>query len=93
MTIDTSHIEDVWFDHRIMDYLLKFTKVIHLSNRAKGLGSHLPFNHTDGEINLISFVKELKYRYKWSGTIVLEYMPDYHTKLIKNCKYVEKLLE
>jgi len=92
MTIDTSHIEDIWFDHRIMPYLLKFTKVIHLSNRAEGLGSHLPFNHPKGELNLVSFVKELKYKYKWNGIIVLEYMPEYSTKLIKNHNYVKKLL-
>ncbi|MFW9871837.1 MAG: hypothetical protein ACFFG0_01960 [Candidatus Thorarchaeota archaeon] len=92
MTLDTSHIEELWFDSKIMSYLLKFTKVIHLSNRAKGLGSHLPFNHQKGELNLVSFIRDLKYRYKWNGTIVLEYMPEYSHKLIKNCFYIKKLL-
>lgn len=92
MTIDTCHIEDIWFDHRIMPYLLKFTKVIHLSNRAKGIGSHLPFNHPKGELNLVGFVRDLKYRYNWSGTIVLEYMEEYSAKLIKNHSYIKKLL-
>jgi len=92
MTLDTSHIEDVWFDHKIMAYLLKFTKVIHLSNRAKGIGSHLPFNYSKGELNLVSFVRDLKYKYNWSGDIILEYMEEYSTKLIKNCNYVKKLL-
>lgn len=92
MTIDTSHIEELWFDPKIMSYLLKFTKVIHLSNKAKGLGSHLPFNDPRGELNLVSFVRELKYRYKWSGDIVLEYMKEYSSKLIKNHNYVKRLL-
>jgi hypothetical protein len=92
MTIDTCHIEDIWFDHKIMPYLLKFTKVIHLSNRAKGLGSHLPFNHPEGELKLVSFVRDLKHRYKWSGTIVLEYMKEYSHKLITNHNYVKTLL-
>jgi len=93
MVIDTSHLEDVWFDHKIMPYLLRYTKVIHLSNRSKEFGQHLPFNSSKGELNLVSYVRDLKYRYKWSGDIVLEYMPEYHDRLIKNCYYVKKLLE
>ncbi len=93
MTIDTCHIEDIWFDHKIMSYLLKYTKVIHLSNRAKGFGSHIPFNHPHGELKLVSFVRELKFKYKWSGYIVLEYMAEYQDKLLKNYNYVKRLLE
>jgi hypothetical protein len=92
MTLDTTHIEDVWYDHKIIRFLLQYTSVIHLSNRASGIGEHLPFNHVKGELPLIKFVRELKYQYKWSGDIVLEYMPEYHDKLIKNAKYLERLL-
>jgi len=92
MTLDTSHIETLWFDPKIMEYLLCYTNVIHLSNRAKGIGQHLPFNDSRGELNLISFVKDLDYKYKWSGNIVLEYMPEYHHKLYKNLKYLEELI-
>lgn len=92
MTIDTCHIEDIWFDHKILPYLLKFTNVIHLSNRAKGLGSHIPFNHPEGELKLVPFVRDLKYKYKWNGTIVLEYMKEHSHKLIKNLRYIESLL-
>ncbi len=91
--IDTSHIEDIWFDHKIMRTLLRFTNVIHLSNRAKGHGSHLPFNSPKGELNLVGFVRNLKYRYKWKGTIVLEYMPEYQHKLLKSYYYIQRLLE
>ena len=92
MTIDTSHIEDIWFDHRIMPMLLKYTTVLHLSNRAKGIGQHLPFNSMDGDLKLVGFVRDLKYRYNWSGDLVLEYMPDYKHKLMKNKTYIERLL-
>jgi len=92
MVIDTSHIEDLWFDPKIMEHLLCYTSVIHLSNRAKGIGNHLPFNDSRGQLNLVSFVRDLKYKYKWSGDIILEYMPDYHHKLYKNLKYVERLI-
>jgi hypothetical protein len=93
MTIDTTHIEDVWFDYKIMRHLLKYTSVIHLSNRAKGVGQHLPFNDPRGELELVKFVRELKHQYKWSGDIVLEYMGEYHHKLIKNAGYAERLLQ
>lgn len=93
MTIDTSHIEEIWFDYRIMSYLLKFTKVIHLSNRSKKFGQHLPFNHPSGELNLVKFVQDLKFRYKWNGVIVLEYMEEYRDKLTKNYNYVQRLVK
>ena len=92
MTIDTSHIETIWFDHRIMPMLLKYTTVLHLSNRAKGVGSHLPFNSEKGELKLVGFVRDLEHRYNWSGDLVLEYMPEYKDKLWKNKQYIERLL-
>ena len=92
MVIDTSHIEELWFDHRIMPMLLRHTPVIHLSNRAKGFGSHMPFNSADGELKLVGFIRDLKYRYNWNGDIVLEYMPEHKHKLMKNKKYIERLL-
>jgi len=92
MVIDTSHIETLWFDHKIMPTLLRYTPVIHLSNRAKGFGSHMPFNSEDGELKLVGFVRDLKHRYNWNGDIVLEYMPEHKHKLMKNKKYIERLL-
>ena len=92
MTLDTSHMESIWFDHKIMPTLLRYTSVIHLSNKARGVGSHLPFNSPHGELKLVGFVRDLKYRYNWSGDLVLEYMPDYRNKLMKNKLYIERLL-
>jgi len=92
MTVDTSHIEELWFDTKIMPFLLRHTSVIHLSNRAKGYGQHLPFTSPHGNLNLVKFVKDLKYRYKWEGDIVLEYMPEHRHKLYKNAKYLKTLV-
>jgi len=93
MVIDTSHIEEMWFDKKIIPFLLRYTSVIHLSNRAKGYGQHLPFTSPHGSLNLVKFVKDLKNRYKWEGDIVLEYMPEYKHKLYKNAKYLEHLVK
>jgi len=48
MTFDTTHADEVWFDHRVLPFLLKYTSVIHLSNRAKGISDHMPFNDPRG---------------------------------------------
>ena len=94
MVIDTSHIEEIWMNYMIMGTLLKHTSVIHLSNqsREKAIGKHLPFNHPKGIFNLVGFVRDLKYRYKWEGDLVLEYMPEHKHRLIKNRDYIERLL-
>jgi hypothetical protein len=94
MVIDTSHIEEVWMNYMIMGTLLKYTSVIHLSNQSKekAIGKHLPFNHSKGMFNLVGFVRDLRYRYKWEGDLVLEYMPEHKHKLIKNRDYIERLL-
>jgi hypothetical protein len=93
MCIDTSHIEETWFDYKIMYKLLQFTSVIHLSNRAKGVGQHMPFNSEKGELNLVGFVRDLKHRYNWNGKIILEYMAEYQDKIEKNANYVKRLVE
>lgn len=93
MVIDTSHIESLWFDYKIMPSLLRYTSIIHLSNRAKGIGQHLPFNHGEGRLNLVSFINDLKNRYRWQGDIILEYMTEYRHKLIKNEQYIKELLK
>jgi len=91
-TFDTSHAEEVWFDHRVMKYILKYTNVIHLSNR-QGKSQHMPFNVQNGDLNLTGFVKQLKRNFNWSGDIVLEYLSDYNHKLQPNYYYLERLLQ
>lgn len=90
-TFDTSHAEKLWFDDRIMSYLLPYISVIHLSNRI-GRKQHLPFNISGGDLNLVGFVQKLRHKFHWNGDIVLEYMPEYHVKLFKNHQYLEKLI-
>jgi len=92
MCLDTSHTDDIWFDHKILLHLLPYTSVIHLSNR-KGKKQHLPFNINKGDLNLVSFIKKLKRMYNWDGDIVLEYMPEYRHKLYRNAEYIKRLLK
>lgn len=92
MTFDTSHADEVWFDHRVMPFILKHTSVIHLSNRAKGIGDHMPFNDQRGKLNLVYFVKELTRRYHWEGVIVLEHKEEYKHKTMKTYKYLKKII-
>lgn len=92
MVFDTSHADEIWFDHRILPFILKYTDVIHLSNRAKGLSDHMPFNDPRGKLNLMQFVNDLKRRYKWNGVIVLEYMETYQDKILKNYELLKRLV-
>jgi len=91
LCFDTSHAEDIWFDYKIMSHLLNYIDVIHLSNR-KGKSQHMPFNSDGCDLNLVGFIKELISRYKWYGDIVLEYMPEYHHRLVPNAQYIKKLI-
>ena len=90
LCLDTSHTDDIWFEYQLMYFLLPYTNVIHLSNRI-GKKQHQPFNITNGDLNLVAFVKDLKGRYDWSGDIVLEYMPEWRYKLERNADYVKRL--
>ncbi len=91
LCLDTSHTDEIWFEYQLMYFLLPYTEVIHLSNR-EGKKQHLPFNTGKGDLNLVGFVKDLKGRYNWSGSIVLEYMPEWRHKLIPNADYIKRLL-
>jgi sugar phosphate isomerase/epimerase len=91
LCFDTSHADDIWFEYQLMYFILPYTNVIHLSNR-EGRNQHLPFNTEKGDLNLVGFVKDLKKRYDWSGTIVLEYMPEHRHKLYQNAEYIKRLL-
>ena len=90
MCFDTCHTEEIWFDHKILHTLLPYISVIHLSNRH-GRQKHMPFNSGNGDLNLMSFVNHLKF-VKWSGDIVLEYMPDYSHKLVKNYYFLKEII-
>jgi hypothetical protein len=91
LCLDTSHTDVIWFEYQLMYFLLPYTTVIHLSNR-EGRNQHLPFNTGKGDLNLVGFVKDLKGRYNWSGTIILEYMPEHRYKLQPNADYIKRLL-
>lgn len=91
MCFDTSHAEELWFEYPSMYHLLRFTDVIHLSNRI-GRSQHMPFNTAKGDMNLVGFVNDLIPRYKWDGILILEYMKEWNSKLAKNVWYIQRLL-
>ena len=91
MCFDTCHTEEIWFDHKILHTLLPYISVIHLSNR-QGKHKHMPFNTGNGDLNLLAFVNHLKFM-NWSGDIVLEYMPDYRHKLVKNYYFLKEMID
>jgi len=92
MCFDTTHAEDYWYEYPIMDYILRRTKIIHLSNR-KQKEQHIAFNDVNGDLNLVGFVNDLIPRYKWKdGVIILEYMWEYKHKFWKNAEYIQRLL-
>lgn len=91
IAFDTSHAEEVWFDHKVFKYLVDKISVIHLSNRV-GKKQHQPFNEVNGDLQLVSFVKQLKRMFNWNGDIVLEYMPEYSSYLYRNLDYLERLI-
>lgn len=92
MTFDTSHADKIWFSHMILPTILKYTEVIHLSNRNEiEKKQHLPINSPEGDLNINKFLNDLKMN-RWDGDVVLEYMPEYSNKLEKNAIFVKRLL-
>ncbi len=92
LCLDTSHTEEIWLDHKILYTLLPYTEVIHLSNRIYSeRKQHMPFNTGKGDLNLMAFVNHLKF-IKWNGDLVLEYMPEYTDKKIKNYHFLKEHL-
>ena len=92
MCFDTTHAEEYWYEYPLLDYILRRTKIIHLSNR-KQKQQHIPFNSGGADLNLVGFVNDLIPRYKWTeGVIVLEYMWEYKYKFYQNAEYLKRLL-
>ncbi len=81
---DTSHVgksqEKVLTD---LNRYLPFIKIIHCSN-ISSQKQHLPIRSPDGILDfdeIFRFLKEKEY----SGKIVLEYLPEFHDRLIPDC--------
>ena len=93
MCFDTTHAEEYWYEYPLLDFILRRTKIIHLSNRSKEKRQHIPFNSGGAALNLVAFVNDLIPRYKWKdGVIILEYMYEYKHKFWKNVEYIRRLL-
>lgn len=68
---------------KFLDANLDLIKIFHVSNRSQEYrrnSVHLPIEHKEGDLNfreIFSFLKQKNY----SGSIVLEYLPQYHEKM------------
>jgi len=72
-----------------MPHLLKYTSIIHLSNRSGGK-SHTPTK--EGNINIERFLNSLKTN-NWNGDIFLEYGISYKDKLLKDLEWTKNFFE
>lgn len=91
MTLDLAHLQyhNLWLDERILPHLLRYTEVIHLSNRSRNK-THTPIR--EGEIDIEKFLNNLKTN-NWNGNIFLEYGINYKNKLLEDLKWVKSFLE
>jgi hypothetical protein len=84
ITLDTSHLDDEWLkSENLLKYLLMNADILHLSQRENNssLSEHKPINFP-GMIPMGIIIKTLRqYHIK---EIVLEYMPEYIDRLIKD---------
>ena len=91
MTLDLAHLQhyNLWLDEKILQHLLKYTSIIHLSNRSGGK-THIPIK--EGDINIERFLNNLKTN-KWNGDIFLEYGISYKDKLLKDLEWTKNFFE
>lgn len=83
MTLDTAHIED---DKKIW-YLLRNYKEnimnIHLSSKGNNQ-HHLPID------NFCKDVVDYLMKNEWSGSTVLEYLPEFHNRIVADLRTLER---
>lgn len=88
-TLDISHLDPNSDIEKIIGELGKNLKVIHLSNIQKNK-KHLPIDL--GEYNLYPILNLLKDK-KFDGYLVLEYLPEYKEKEIKDTQKLREFFE
>lgn len=81
MTLDTAHIND---NEKIWDLLKGYKEnILNIHLSAKGETSHhLPID---------TFCKEVVdylVKSKWSGNVILEYLPEFHCQMLNDLKYL-----
>jgi len=82
MTLDTAHIHD---NEKIWELLKGYRKNIvnvHLSARGNNK-HHLPIDNFCKEV--VDYLVENK----WSGNVILEYLPEFHSQMIGDIKFLE----
>ena len=74
----------------IREYL-NFIRIFHLSNWSEQR-QHLPVFTEEGSLDFKIILRVLKQE-EFKGDLILEYLPEFHRKLIKDCLKVKKMLE
>jgi sugar phosphate isomerase/epimerase len=88
---DFSHIfkEQEEVIAEIEDYI-NYIKIFHLSNRW-GRKQHLPV-FSKGDLNFAEILDVLK-EMGYNGSLVLEYLPEYHDQLLKDALKIQKFVD
>lgn len=93
ITLDTSHLEEEWFkSEQLFKYLLMNTDILHFSQRENNStkSEHKPINY-HGLVPTGFILKTLRqFNVK---EIVIEYMPEYIDRAIKDYKYLNTVFE
>ena len=74
----------------IREYL-NFIRIFHLSNWSEQR-QHLPVFSEEGSLNFKIILQALKQE-EFKGNFILEYLPEFHSELIKDCLEVKQILE
>lgn len=69
---------------------LSFIKIIHISN-ISSLKQHLPLWFDEGLLNFDEILEFLK-KEEYSGTLILEYLLEFHNQLISDAAKIKKIL-
>jgi len=85
--LDTAHLDKEWYHISILDTIMNYVNIIHLSNQNGG--QHLPI--LEGDLNLHLILDRVKKK-KLNIEICLEYMAEYKSKAIQDAEYVRKYL-
>jgi len=90
---DTAHLHQPQAE--VLTDIAAYAELIrcfHLSNRSAKRGEqHLPLRHPDGDLDFAALVPAIT-RSGYTGPLVLEYLPQYHSQLTADAQWVAALL-
>lgn len=92
LCMDFSHLELELANYSFLKNMLPYTKMIHASNRMKNK-QHLPVFHQGCDTNAQGYVSQLlDVKDLFVREIVLEYMPEYRDKFVKQFAWLNTII-